>query len=74
MLAVAHNLLGAARFSAGQLPAARKHLERAVELFGAGPSRITIAPISLRIPRTSLSLLCLSSVMHQRHLAKQTSY
>ena len=37
-LAGAHNLLGFDRFSTGQLVAARDHFERAIELFGAGPS------------------------------------
>jgi tetratricopeptide (TPR) repeat protein len=37
-LAGAHNLLGFDRFGTGQLAAARYHFERAIELFGAGPS------------------------------------
>lgn len=37
MLAGAHYVLGAVRFSRGQFPIAREHLERAVELFGSGP-------------------------------------
>jgi predicted ATPase len=37
-LAGAHNALGVVRFATGQFPAAREHFERAVELFGAGPS------------------------------------
>src|SRR5262249_51450172 len=36
MLAGAHCVLGVVRFYCGQFPAAREHLERAVELFGAG--------------------------------------
>jgi class 3 adenylate cyclase/tetratricopeptide (TPR) repeat protein len=40
MLVGAHYVLGGPiRFSTGQFPAAREHLERAVELLGAGPSR-----------------------------------
>jgi tetratricopeptide (TPR) repeat protein len=38
MLAGAHVVLGTVRYNTGQFPAAREHLERAVELFGAGPS------------------------------------
>jgi tetratricopeptide (TPR) repeat protein len=38
MTAGAHNVLGVADFTTGRLPAAREHFERAVELFGAGPS------------------------------------
>jgi tetratricopeptide (TPR) repeat protein len=38
MLAGAHYVLGAVRFATGQFPAARQHLERGVELFGAGSS------------------------------------
>jgi class 3 adenylate cyclase/tetratricopeptide (TPR) repeat protein len=34
----AHAVLGFVRLSTGQFPSAREHLERAVELFGAGPS------------------------------------
>jgi tetratricopeptide (TPR) repeat protein len=37
MLAGAHFVLGAVRSYSGQFQAAREHLERAVELFGAGP-------------------------------------
>jgi class 3 adenylate cyclase/tetratricopeptide (TPR) repeat protein len=39
MLAGAHVVVGFVRFITGQFPAAREHLERAVELFGVGPSR-----------------------------------
>jgi tetratricopeptide (TPR) repeat protein len=39
MLGGAHFVLGEALFATGQFPAARQHLERAVDLFGAGPSR-----------------------------------
>src|SRR5262249_24954001 len=39
MLAGAHLVLGTVRSASGEFPAAREHLERAVELFGAGPSR-----------------------------------
>jgi predicted ATPase len=39
MLAGAHVVLAFVLFSIGQFPAAREHFERAVELFGAGPSR-----------------------------------
>jgi class 3 adenylate cyclase/tetratricopeptide (TPR) repeat protein len=39
MLAGAHLVLGGMRFSSGQFPAARKHIERAIELMSAGPSR-----------------------------------
>jgi predicted ATPase len=39
MLAGAHWALGFVGFSTGQFPAAREHLEHAVELFGASPSR-----------------------------------
>jgi tetratricopeptide (TPR) repeat protein len=39
MLAGAHSVLGLALFNAGQFPAAREHLDRAVDLFGAGPYR-----------------------------------
>ncbi len=39
MLAGAHWVLGFVGFITGQFPAAREHLERAVELFRAGPSR-----------------------------------
>jgi class 3 adenylate cyclase/tetratricopeptide (TPR) repeat protein len=39
MLAGAHLILGTVRSVSGQLQAAREHLERSVELFGAGPSR-----------------------------------
>ncbi len=39
MLAGAHAVLGVVRSITGQFPAAREHLECAVELFGAGPSR-----------------------------------
>jgi tetratricopeptide (TPR) repeat protein len=38
-LAGAHFILGAALFFTGQFPTARKHFERAAELFGAGPYR-----------------------------------
>jgi class 3 adenylate cyclase len=38
-LAGAHYVLGLARFYTGQFLAAREHLERAIELFGASPSR-----------------------------------
>jgi len=38
MLAGAHVALGVVRYNTGQFPAAREHLERAVEIFGAGPS------------------------------------
>jgi adenylate cyclase len=37
-LAGAHYVLGRVQFSKGQFLAAREHLERAIELFGAGPS------------------------------------
>jgi predicted ATPase len=53
ILAGAHFVLGQVRFITGQFPAAREHLERAVELFGAGPFRNYLAlfaqghPISL---------------------------
>ncbi len=39
MLAGAHFVLGVVLLGSGQFPAAREHLERSVELFGAGPSR-----------------------------------
>jgi DNA-binding winged helix-turn-helix (wHTH) protein/tetratricopeptide (TPR) repeat protein len=39
MLAGAHSVLGLALFSAGQFPAARQHLDRAVDRFGLGPYR-----------------------------------
>ncbi len=39
MLAGAHFVLGTVLHGSGQFPAAREHLERAVDLFGAGPSR-----------------------------------
>jgi tetratricopeptide (TPR) repeat protein len=39
MLGGAHFVLGVVRFATGQFPAAHDHLERAVELFRAGPSR-----------------------------------
>jgi predicted ATPase len=39
MLAGAHYVLGAVLDQSGQFPAARGHLELAVELFGAGPPR-----------------------------------
>jgi predicted ATPase len=39
MLAGANFLLGLVESARGQLPAAREHLERAVELFGRGPAR-----------------------------------
>jgi tetratricopeptide (TPR) repeat protein len=39
MLAGAHVVLAFVRSSTGQFSAAREHFERAVELFGAGPSR-----------------------------------
>jgi predicted ATPase len=43
MLAGAHFVLGGVLQASGQFPAAREHLERAVELFGAGPSRNYLA-------------------------------
>ena len=39
MLAGAHSLLGVGLFGNGKFEEARDHFERAVELFGAGPSR-----------------------------------
>jgi tetratricopeptide (TPR) repeat protein len=39
MLVGAHTVLGSVRFATGQFPAAREHLERAVELPRTGPSR-----------------------------------
>ena len=45
VLAGAHCVLGAVQAVSGQFPSAREHLERAVELFGAGPSRNYLAAI-----------------------------
>ena len=39
ILGGAHYVLGVVRYGTGQFPAAHEHFERAVELFGAGPSR-----------------------------------
>jgi hypothetical protein len=49
MLAGAHYVLGSVGFATGEFQAAREHLERAVELFDAGPSRsysVLVAPVA----------------------------
>jgi tetratricopeptide (TPR) repeat protein len=59
-LAEAHYVLGLVQFSTGQFPAAREHLERAIELFGASPSRnyaAYFAPMAHQILVTVLAVL-----------------
>ena len=50
MLAGAHFVLGLVGLATGQFAAARDHLERAVELFGAGPSRNESAYLAQNAP------------------------
>ena len=57
MLAGAHTVLGVVRFTTGEFPAARDHLERAVELFGAGPSRNYGAYFAQNAPNILLAVL-----------------
>src|SRR5262249_42932826 len=52
MLAGAHFVLGNVLACNGQFPAAREHLERAVELFGAAPSRNYLALFAQAAPNT----------------------
>ena len=47
-LAGAHYVLGRVQFSTGQFSAAREHLGRAIELFGAGPSDYGVLLLSER--------------------------
>jgi hypothetical protein len=56
MLVGAYLVLGLSRFSTGQFPAAREHLERAVELFGVGLSRNVSAFIGFA-PRVASMML-----------------
>jgi len=57
MLARAHAVLGVVRFATGQFPAAREHFERAVELFGGGPSRNEDAYFAQNAPNVLVAIL-----------------
>jgi tetratricopeptide (TPR) repeat protein len=57
MLAGAHQLLGVGLFSTGQFEEARKHFERAFELFGAGPSRNLGAYLAQHAPHLLVAVL-----------------
>jgi hypothetical protein len=60
MLAGAHYVLGAVLDVGGQFPATREHLERAVELFGAGPPRNYVVFFA---PATSIHLVAALAVL-----------
>jgi predicted ATPase len=57
MLAGAHFVLGCVRFATRQFPAAREHVERAVELFGAGPFRDYLALFAQAAPNLLVTIL-----------------
>jgi tetratricopeptide (TPR) repeat protein len=57
MLAGAHAVLGVVGFATGQFPAAREHFERAVELFGASPSRNEGAYLAQNAPNVLAAVL-----------------
>jgi tetratricopeptide (TPR) repeat protein len=72
MLAGAQTVLGVVRFTTGHFPAARDHLERAVELFGAGPSRHYGAYFAQNAPNILVAVLIIL-VIHPLRSAKPKS-
>jgi tetratricopeptide (TPR) repeat protein len=57
MVGGAHVILGTIRFAAGEFPAARDHFQRAVEFFGAGPSRNYGAYLAQNAPNILVAVL-----------------
>jgi predicted ATPase len=71
MLAGAHYVLGLVRSATGQFLAAREHLERSVELFGADPSRYYGVYFSQAAPHILLNVMVilgyLSTALSRAH-------